>query len=329
MASYWGMAIDSSRNRTEERRSAAALALRTRGRRGPARPRGDVVRLISRGWLAVLALAGACSGPAHRDASERVAGGLRQLKAGDSAAALAVFDSILTEDTTNAAAYRARGFLHQTAGRYDRAIQDYDHAIANNRRYAIAYNNRGFTYQLEGKYTRAVADYDSALALNPALPVAIANRGRAQFYLGQFDRAAADLGKALQRDSTNAFLAVWLHIVRMRMGAGDSSELARAVARTDSARWPAPVAQFYLGKLTEPALDAAASKGDARAQQLQRCGAAFYAGELLLWTKKLEAATEHLERAKSICPADASEAHGAAAELGRMASTARVTPARE
>lgn len=176
----------------------------------------------------------------------------------------------------------------------------------------------GFAHQMKGEYDAALHDYDRALAIKPDLALALKNRGRAHFYLGHFRESAKDLADGLRYDSTNGFVVVWLHMAKQLQGEADSVQLATNVARLDPARWPTPVAKLYLGKSSMAEVDAAAEIGDARARLLQRCGAAFYVGEMQLWSKQTAEARTRLERARAICPHDASEYQGAVAELGRM-----------
>jgi lipoprotein NlpI len=174
---------------------------------------------------------------------------------------------------------------------------------------------------MNGESDAALHHYDRALAVKPDLALALKNRGRAHFYLGHYGEAARDLAAGLRYDSTNGFVVVWLHMARQLQGEADSAQLATNVARLDPAKWPAPVAQLYLGKSNIAALDSVAEIGDARAQQVQRCGAAFYVGVMELWSKQTVDARTRLERARAICPHDWSEYQGAVAELGRMGAT--------
>jgi lipoprotein NlpI len=183
---------------------------------------------------------------------------------------------------------------------------------------AKAAYQRGFAHQMQGEYDAALHEYDRALALKPDLAIALKNRGRANFYLGKFPESERDLAAGLRYDSTNAFVAVWLQMVRQRLGAADASRFASEVAKTDSTKWPAPVAKLYLGRSSIAELEAAAERGNARDQLLQRCGSAFYVGEMQLWSKQTADARTRLERARAICPHDASEYQGAVAELERM-----------
>jgi lipoprotein NlpI len=232
--------------------------------------------------------------------------------------ALALASGCAGKGESSATSLLVSAQAHRARGEYGLAIADYDRAIAMRPDVASAYNGRGFTYQLQNDYARAIADYDRALALKPDLPVAIKNRGRAHFYLGHFAESAKDLQEGLRLDSTNAFVAVWLHMVRRRLGQDDSREFPAQVARTDSTQWPAPVAKLYLGQITPEQLAAVAGVGDAKAQLRQRCGAAFYVGEYVLWAGKTADAVTRFKEAQSICPHDASEYQGAVAELGRL-----------
>jgi lipoprotein NlpI len=180
---------------------------------------------------------------------------------------------------------------------------------------------RGFAHQMKGEYDAALHDYDRALAVKPDLAIALKNRGRVYFYQGQYAESAQDLAAGLRYDSTNTFVAVWLHMVRQLQEEADSSQFAANVARTDPGKWPAPVAKLYLGKSSIADVEAAAELGDAPALVNQRCGAAFYVGMMQLWSKQKAEARTRLERARAICPHDASEYQGAVAELGRMGAT--------
>ena len=215
-------------------------------------------------------------------------------------------------------ALEASALAHREKGAYDSALAHYDRAIALEPKNASAINSRGITFQLMGQYARAVENYDAALELQPEMAIAMKNRGRAHFYLGNFTESARDLSAGLARDTANAFVVVWLHMVKQHLGGGDTTELARNVARTDPTRWPAPVAALYLGRITFEQFADTLVTGDSTARALKRCGGAFYGGEYLLWKGRTGEAKERLAEAASICPRDESEYMGATAELGRL-----------
>ena len=105
---------------------------------------------------------------------------------------------------------------------------------------------------------------------------------------------------------------------------------------------PAPVVDYYLGKISADAVRAAASKGDAQTQAAQQCEAEFYLGEFVLAQavgkidpsgikpdqpdqnlnaldpEAVRQAKPMLARAAEICPAGFTERMGALGELKRM-----------
>jgi lipoprotein NlpI len=212
----------------------------------------------------------------------------------------------------------AKAVAHREKGEFTQAIAAYDSIIAMRPERATVFNSRGITYQLAGDYARAVADYDSALKLRPDLAMALKNRGRAHFYLGNFAQSARDLSGGLAGDTTNAFVAVWLHMVRQRLGTADTAELARNVARTDPSEWPAPVAALYLERITPEQFADSLAAGDPSDRTLKRCGGAFFLGEYLLGRKRIDEATARFEEAKAICRHDETEYMASVAELGRL-----------
>jgi lipoprotein NlpI len=223
--------------------------------------------------------------------------------------------------TDDVEALEARALAHRTKGDFDRAIATYDSAILVDSERASTFNSRGVTFQLKNDYRKAVENYNDALRLQPEMAVAMKNRGRANFYLGNFAESARDLSAGLARDTVNAFVSVWLHMVRQRLGKADTTELARNIARTDRTRWPAPVAALYLGRVTPAQFSDSLTTGDADARALKHCGGAFYFGEYLLWNGRVDDAKARLEEAAKVCPHDYSEYQGAVAELGRLAAT--------
>jgi lipoprotein NlpI len=237
-------------------------------------------------------------------------------------ACTALLQSGALSDTARASALQNRGIAYRVKGDYVRAIADHDQAITLRPEFAAAFNSRGFAYQLKGNFERAIADYNAAIKLKPDLAAAFKNRGRIEFYLGRFADAAADLRAGLQFDSSNAYNVIWLHLATMRLGLDDARDFAAQLVRTDSVRWPAPVARYYLGRLTAEQLMAAASKIDPRIRTDQRCSAAFYIGESELWIRRFAEAAQHFREAEATCSRDFSEYQGAAAELGRSGVTA-------
>ncbi len=267
--------------------------------------------------ILVVTSLGACKAAAP-DAVALTDSGIAAMKRGDSAAALQRFDAALAIKPDYPRAYRLRGEARRRKGDYDGALRDYDQAITLRGGDAGLFNDRAMTHQAKGEHEVAVQDFDRAIALKPDHALAIKNRGRTQFYLGHFAEAAADLRRGASLDTTNAYVAIWLYMAMKRLGHDDMPEFTRQLARTDSSKWPAPVARFYQGRLTADQLMASAAKTDSKAQEDQRCAVSFYIGEAALWSKQPDAASKRFQETVATCPKSFTEYDAAQAELGRL-----------
>jgi lipoprotein NlpI len=265
----------------------------------------------------VLTLAGACRAPAP-NAAGLTDSGFAAGKRGDSATALQRYDSAIALSPAYARAYRLRADLRKNKGEYDRALADYDQSIKLRSDDPGVFNDRAFAHQAKGQYDLAIQDFDRAIALKPDHALAIKNRGRTQFYLGHFAEAAADLRRGATLDSTNAYVAIWLHMAVKRMGQDNMPEFAAQLAKSDSSTWPTPVARFYQGLLTADQLMASAEHTNSKAQADQRCAVSFYIGESALWNKQLAEAKRRFEDTVAKCPKSFTEYDAAHAELGRL-----------
>jgi lipoprotein NlpI len=216
-------------------------------------------------------------------------------------------------------AYRNRGRAYRGKGDVAHALQDLDRAIALAPGNAAYYNDRGLTYQMAQQYEQAASSYSEALTRDSTFVLARKSRGRVEFFLGRFADAARDLEAGRRVDSTNAYLAIWLHFINRRLGQDDAKEFAAQVALTDTVRWPAPVAKYYLGRLTAEQLMAVAAQTDSKAMGDQRCAVDFYTGEVLVWQHRIADAIRNFERTRDACPTASTEYEGAVAELRRLA----------
>jgi len=268
--------------------------------------------------FSALAVLGACSKGKSANADSLNAHGLAAAEKSNYDQAIAHYDSAIQLKPDFASAYRNRGVTYAQKGDYDRAIQDFDQAIKLKPDMASAYNSRGLTYQAKGEFAKSVADFDQAIKLRPDNATALKNRGRSQFFQGHFAEAAADLDQGGSFDSTNAYVVIWSHLARQRIGQDDTKEFVAKLARTDTVGWPAPVAKYYLGKLTAEQLVAASGATSSTVQADQRCAASFYIAEFLVLKKQLAEAKKLFEDAKANCPKAWTEQQGAVAELERL-----------
>ena len=265
--------------------------------------------------------------------------------------AIADYDQAIRLDPSDAVAHRSRGLAWRNTGDLDRAIADYDHAVRLNPSYTAAYYNRGDAWYDKKDYDRAIADYGEAIRLAPnsASPYndraaalvekreyerALADYEKAAdidptltrhyslgityFYLGRLAQSAAALERAVRAPPHDTYAMLWRYVVRSRAGATDAArELGESAAWVKDRSWPAPVIDFYLGRIDEQALFAAARDPNPKRTGELVCEASFYAAEALLITGMTTRAVPLLRAAARECPTSFVEAHGAQAELKR------------
>jgi tetratricopeptide (TPR) repeat protein len=185
------------------------------------------------------------SSPAH---AER---GRARRAAGDSAGAVADFDTAIALDRTNAAAYSERGSVRHEAGDLNAALADYTAAIRALPRYASAYYNRGVAWQAKGNLDAAASDYGEAIRLNPRDPRPRNNRGVVRAAQGDVDGALADYTEALRIDAD--FVLPYLNRARARRTAGDRAgaiaDLEAALGRTPAGSRSCATATRLLAEL--------------------------------------------------------------------------------
>lgn len=101
----------------------------------------------------------------------------------------------------------------------------------------------------------AAAAWLEKAALN-GNPDATLYSGHALLREGRAQEAAPRLRLALDKLPSDRDAALWLYLARLRTGQAElgRSELTTAFARGEDDEWPAPIADFYLGKLTAPEL---------------------------------------------------------------------------
>ena len=199
---------------------------------------------------------------------------------GDYDRAIADFEQVIGLDPEYVAAYNNRGLAYYAKGDFDHAIVDYDQSTKLDPRDATAFNGRGSAHEAKGDYERAIADYDQAIWLSSEYSNAHFGRGIANFYGGSLAKSLADFNRANELDPGNAYPALWIDIVRKR--SGQKSELARAAARIDLTKWPAPIVRLYLRQITAETGLAAAGNGDAKTRKGRLCEFNFYSGELAI-----------------------------------------------
>lgn len=230
------------------------------------------------------------------------------------------YDRAIKLNPKYAAAFNNRGNVYRDMRDYDRAIQDYDEAIHLNPNYVLALNNRGRAYNEKRQYDRALADYEAAGRIDPA-SASHFRIARAFFYLGRFAESAEASLQALMASPQNKYVILWRYIAQARSNGvrAASEELVVNAAKLTEQRWPAPIIGFYLGKVGEKEMYAAADSSDPKKKNEQLCEANFYAAQAKFLGNATTEAVPLLRAAEKDCPPTFVEAHGASAELRRLA----------
>jgi lipoprotein NlpI len=278
---------------------------------------------------------------------------LDEVKRGDLDGALRDLDEAIRLNPYAAEAYYTRGTIYARAKSYDRAMEDYDKAISLNPFLADAFHQRALLYQGRGDYRQAIKDFDVVLGLEPNNPGALRDRGDAFRAIGDYDRAVDDYQSAMgidratidpysmanllffqgrfsqsaqtmqqvvqaKPDDQHAALWRYLAVAKSRDVPTAARDLANQSAKFMDKRWPAAAVDYYLGKIDEKAMHAAAGAADASESQEQNCQAIFYAAEAKLLKSANEEAIALLREARSQCPPNTAFFHGASAELKRL-----------
>jgi lipoprotein NlpI len=120
-------------------------------------------------------------------------------------------------------------------------------------------------------------------------------------------------------DNRHAGLWRYLALGKANDDRGAARELAEQSARAGlDKRWPAAVFEYYLGKIDESSLYAAAETAEESIKTEQQCQANFYVAEAKLLKGAKDEAIARLLTAKNQCPPNTPFFHGANAELKRF-----------
>lgn len=245
--------------------------------------------------------------------------GLAYQNKGDHERAIQDYDQAIELSPNYTAAFNNRGNAYRARRNYDRAIQDYDEAIRLNPSYALAFNNRATAHRGNRDYERALADHEAAARIDPKV-ARHKSMGYTLFYLGRIAQSAEAMERAVRAAPQDMYAILWRYITRAKENRIEiaSRELGEHAAELKESRWPAPVIDFYLGKIAEREMYAAAENPDPKKRGEQICEANFYAAEAKLLRGAINEAMMLLRDAEKDCPPTFYESHGASAELKRL-----------
>ncbi|MFL9867834.1 tetratricopeptide repeat protein [Paraburkholderia fungorum] len=179
-----------------------------------------------------------------------------------------------------------------------------------------------------GQYQDAAHDYEIANRAAPDKGQLLYGRAQLSFYTGDFRRAEADLERwqELQRKgkidalaATSYYVAIWRHLVALRLNVDDRTVLEEGAAHLDAAVWPFPVLAFYMGKANAAMLQSAINRSSMQDREGQLCEADAYLGEWRLAQGDATGARQSFDAASVECPVNFIERAMVRRELVRMA----------
>lgn len=277
----------------------------------------------------------AAAGWAQSPSAESFKRGTDFLRKGDYPHAIDAYTESIRLDPHSPVAFYGRGYAYYASHDADRAIQDFNEAIRLEPKYGEAFRERARAYEDKFDYPHAIQDYEQAVRIKPAentllydraydyqrmgeyaLALADLNelvrrfpesadahrdRGVAYLYSGHFAEAEHDLSRAVELNPRGPYDVIWLYIARAKAGAKAEDNLAKNAAALDMAKWPAPVVQLFLGKITPDAVLQAASDQDREKNSKLRCEANFYIAEYQAFHGQREAAQNNFRLAIETC----------------------------
>jgi lipoprotein NlpI len=236
------------------------------------------------------------------------------------AAAIEDFNSVIAQDASVANVFHQRALAFQENRDYRQALQDFDKALSLEPRNALIMRDRAIAHRDAGHYDQAVDDYEAAMRLGFSAvdPYPLADL---LFFQGRFHQSAQTLQQVVRTSPDNRHASLWRYLAlgKANDDRGAARELAELATRASTdKRWPAAVWEFYLGKIDESSLYAAAEATEATLKAEQQCQANFYVAEAKLLKGAKDDAISRLQVAKSQCAPDTAFFHGANAELKRF-----------
>jgi len=123
------------------------------------------------------------------------------LEQGDSAAALARIDALISQSPENASLYSIRSSIRHSRGDTESAMADLEKAIELSPLDPRLFNNRGFLKMGLRQFSEAQADFDKATELAPDYANPYNNRGLLMIARRQFASAIEQLDEALRLDA--------------------------------------------------------------------------------------------------------------------------------
>lgn len=220
-------------------------------------------------------------------------------------------------------ALHQRGVAHSSAGDRVQALRDFDAALGLAPDRPEVLLDRATVRASAGDYGDALADIERAMPAVPTEAAPFRLRGRVHFEQGDYAAAVSDLdaadAAAALKGQRDPYIALWLHMARLRRGTADAADLRKRLGKSDLAAWPGPILRHYLG---ETGLDAVIAAAEATRDAVQRnerlCEAYFFLAEAEIAAGRVAAGEALLRKAVATEATWFVEWNSARAELARI-----------
>ncbi|SOE95402.1 Lipoprotein NlpI, contains TPR repeats [Burkholderia sp. D7] len=222
-----------------------------------------------------------------------------------------------------------RATLLEHRGDYSSAVQEYKAILKID---PTNLENRIFLADDEttlSEFQDAARDYEIASRVKPDQGTLLFGRAQLSFYTGDYQRADSDLerwqelyreGKIEASNREEYYVAIWRHIVALRLNSDDRTRLIKELTLLDTGRWPYPVLALYTGKAAAATLMSVVNGSDPQDRRSKLCEANTYVGEWQLGQGDAIGAKQSFETASKDCPVDFVEKTLARRELERIVS---------
>lgn len=205
------------------------------------------------------------------------------------------YDAIISA-RPDIAFYRVqRAHYGMRIGETEDAFEDIAEALKIEPDMPAAISARAILHLDAGEIGQALADVEHAVTLDPKSGGHVALRGTIKHIMGDLAGAIADYREAAKLDPTEPFDPLLLFLALGEAGKAEEgkAELRVLLQRWPAAEWPAPLARYLLGEISEDTLRQAAQTGTEVLRQYQDFDWHFYLGASAMIRGDQERAREY------------------------------------
>ena len=216
--------------------------------------------------------------------------------------ALADYNEAIRRDPKLSLAYFHRAVLHFRRENLDDALADLNRILDNGRADAAALRLRARIKVRQHDVAGATRDFQAAATISQISGDYI-DLGYALFSAGEYASSSAAFSTAFAQGVTNKYGVIWRFLASALQGSEPAALKVLEQDRSDikDSTWPTPVIDFYLQKVSEEQLLAAAQTAPGSSLQGRLCEAKFYIGERALVGAGFSRARRWLEAAAKEC----------------------------